>query len=215
MRRTVAIDPAGGAVLLTDNASSYPNGLTLINTSQTVSVYLGADSFVTSDDGVPLPPGMSVPWNTDNSQLYACVKDDGGAGQIMLTDNIAPLTGQIPPSIVPDVWGFASQEVPWHATAVGTSTTPHLSGPTTAEFLFNITATTGLTNGTQLGLIGTISGAFTSVASAGTTPAGGSWQGDVTGVAIPYGGYQIGLKNASSTSATLVISGSVTLVRQS
>jgi hypothetical protein len=221
MRRIVNVSPSASAPqLVTDYATSHPDGLTLINVSETVTLYLGDDSFVSPDNGVPLPPGMSVPWS-GSQELYACVRSDGDPGQLMLTDNIAPFSGQIPPAIVPDVWSFAGIQVYGGANPQprsGVTSTVQLAGPSTAECLFNITASSVYGGASmQLGLIGTVAGNFTSIASASLS-ANVSWQGVIDGVAIPYGGYSIALKNTSGGSnyyAILNATSQVTLVKQS
>lgn len=218
MRRIVNVSPTAGPQLVTDYATSHPDGLTLINVSQTVTLYLGDDSFTSPDNGVPLPPGMSVPWS-GSQELYASVKSDGGAGQIMLTDNIAPLTGQIPPSIVPDVWSFSGQVTAGQPPMPGASTTARLAGPSTAECLFSINVVSVYgTNGAQLGLLSAVSGSFIAIASMSNLKVGTPWQGIVDGVAIPYGGYSLALQDTITSGGNYFILGpgsQATLVRQS
>lgn len=217
MRRTIAIDPASGPVLLTEYASTFPNGLTVINVGYS-TVYLGEDALVNSTDGVPLPSGLSAAW-AGGGILYAAAD---GPATVVITDTVAPYSGAIPLPPLSNVWSFApSGTINPGAEVAGIS-----DGIVIAAFA-KITAIVDLTMVTNAGsgytvtatvqLEGLNGGSPVVLGSQRLTDGGATthWQATIgTDQQIPYGGYRAAILNSSSSGPTFNITAdsTVTLV---
>lgn len=214
MRSTYTIDPAAGGQLITEYAGTFPGGLTVINTGQN-TVYLGDDSGVSPTNGIPLTPGMATRWSAQF--LYAAA---ALVTSILITDSASnPLTTNLPLAPPTDVWSWPAGPFPNAApyTLPGTDTGTQLNPASGVQCAYSLPLTTPSSRTITLAMVARLSGAVTNLATI-TVPAGANqtFTGLVTGITIPFGGYDLeftGTVNLSSLSFTA--DGAVTLVHAS